>query len=95
MSGVTAVRTSRVDPQKNIPILMMIIGGIIAYAHGGLNGWSILMVVAGAMWLWLLKPTYFVTLSTASGEQQALEDKSATWISNVVAALNESIIYRG
>lgn len=95
MSGVTAVRTSRVDPAKNIPIIMMIVGGIVAYAHGGLNGWSILLLVVGALWLWLQKPTFFVTLSTASGEQQALEDKSSAWISSVVAALNESIIYRG
>jgi Family of unknown function (DUF6232) len=95
MSGVTAVRTSRTGPDRKWPTVCLVVGAAIAYAHGGINAASIVLLAAGALWMWMQKPTFFVVLSTSSGEQQALKDQSGSWISKIVSALNESIIFRG
>ena len=94
MSGVTAVKTSQIDPNRLVPLLLLVVGLIVGY-NKGVNLISFGLVVAGGVWLYLQKSTYFIVLSTSSGEQQALQDKDLSWISKVVAALNEAIIFRG
>ncbi|NWD27067.1 MULTISPECIES: DUF6232 family protein [Pseudomonas] len=94
MSGVTAVKTSQIDPNRLLPLILLVVGLIVGY-NKGVNLISIGLVLAGGAWLYLQKSTYFIVLSTSSGEQQALQDKDLSWISKVVAALNEAIIYRG
>ena len=93
MSGVTAVKTSQIDPSRLVPLLLLVVGLIVGY-NKGVNLISFGLVVAGGVWLYLQKSTYFIVLSTSSGEQQALQDKDLSWISKVVAALNEAIIFR-
>lgn len=95
MSGVTAVKTSRVDPKRLWPVICAVVGAYIAYKNQGINAISFIFMAVGLVWFFVQKTIYFVVLSTSSGEQQALQDTDFIWISKVVTALNESIIYRG
>jgi hypothetical protein len=92
MSGVTAVRMLKVPPKRLFPLLVLIVctlatlGGAVGFLAGA---------IAALVWLILQKPMYVVVLSTASGETQALEDRSGEWIARIVAALNQCIVFRG
>lgn len=94
MSGVTAVKTSQVNPNRAGPIVLLIIGASIGYTKG-IDAISVALVVAGLAWFFIQKTIYTIVLTTSSGEQQALQDSDLSWISRVVAALNDSIIHRG
>ena len=94
MSGVTAVRMSQTTPNRLGPAIGMLLGLGILY-NSGLSLAALLFFAAGLVWYFLQKTSYYVVLTTSSGEQQALEDNDLVWVSNVVAALNESIVYRG
>ncbi|WP_440217147.1 DUF6232 family protein [Chromobacterium piscinae] len=97
MSGVTAVRAHKNAPSKFIPIVVLIIGGL-AFLGGLKNGdvWvGLVLLIIGGAWYASLKTKYYVVLSTASGETQALQDLSETWILQVVEALNACIVHRG
>lgn len=96
MSGVTAVRAHKHIPSKTLPGILIIIG-VVALIGGIQSGnflFGLIMLLIGGFWFAYLKPTYFVVLSTASGETQALKDSSQDWILKVVEALNACIIYR-
>jgi|GEM_PF-2750194 len=92
MSGVTAVKALKQTPSKGAPIILLIIGLLIAIGAPALG---IGMVVVAVLWMMAQKPIFFVVLSTASGETQALQDPSEEWIDQVVAALNKCIVSRG
>ncbi|AQH01673.1 hypothetical protein A9R05_23085 [Burkholderia sp. KK1] len=103
MSGVTAVRMTVTRPSKMAPGMLIVAGVVIAasmFAGDGPVAMKSLMfpaivVALGVLWISQIKPTFYVVLSTASGETQALKDRSADWISRIVDALNRCIVYRG
>jgi hypothetical protein len=86
-----------------------IVGAIVLIAFGALQGLAcisteemkggslvgILMVAIGIMWLKLAKSTYFVRLTAAGGETNALASHQRPYIEAVVNAMNEAIIKRG
>lgn len=94
MSGVTAVKTSQIDPNRLGPIALIVVGGLIGY-NKGIDALSVILVLAGLAWFFIQKTIYIIVLTTSSGEQQALQDTDITWISRVVSALNDSIVHRG
>jgi hypothetical protein len=94
MSGVTAVKTSQINPNRVGPMVLIIIGAAIGY-NKGIDALSVVLVVAGLAWFFMQKTIYTIVLTTSSGEQQALQDSDLSWISRVVSALNDSIIHRG
>jgi hypothetical protein len=97
MSGVTSVRMWEKKPSRLVPILLGCLSLLLCVAlpeHGAKVFWG-LLTIASLVWFVLLKPTYIVVLNTASGESQALKDKSRQWIQRVVDALNECIVHRG
>lgn len=94
MSGVTAVRTHQKSPNRLGPILLVLFG--IGALLNKANIWWIAVPIAVGILLFILqRPIFFVVLSTASGETQALEDKSRTWINKIVSALTDCIVFRG
>ena len=99
MSGVTSVAFDQDNPSKKGPVIVIVIGlllmliGFAEDATTGIIGFFIL--VAGIVWFLLLKPTYYVTLHSASGESRALESKDGEWIEEVITALNDAIVARG
>jgi len=96
MSGITSVKTYEKTPSRNGPLILIIIGVLMAL--GGKQeaiGAVVFVLVLAVVWWIFQKIEYQVRLSTASGEATALKSKDADWIIRVVNALNEAIIHRG
>lgn len=96
MNGVTSVRQSMAPASIKGPLIAIAVGLLILIAASG-SGKLIGVVVAG-LGVWMLisqKSTHYVFLSSASGEQQALESKDQSYIDGVVSALNDALIHRG
>ena len=99
MSGVTSVATSREDPSRKWPILLIIVGAIVFLA--GVSQEIVAAIVGlilaglGVLWFRSLKPTFYIGLHTAGVENRALESKDEQWINGIATALNQAIIARG
>ncbi len=93
MSNVTSVKALVNTPNRLWGILAVLVGLAIAfsgqYVLGGL-------VVSGAtLYLYMQKTVYHVMLNTSGGETSALKTYQLEYITKVVKALNEAIVYRG
>jgi hypothetical protein len=92
MSGITAVHPGETPPKRTVPVAMLIICTLLTF--GGIHA-CIVGAVGAVIWLCLQRSIYFVVLTTSSGETQALSNRDSAWIVRVIAALNQSIVYRG
>ena len=96
MSGITSVKSFRQDPSRKVPIILGFLGLLVAASASGGGRFVGLLLIAGAVAVWVSqKPEYSVLLSSASGEVKPLASKDGGFISQVVAALNDSIVHRG
>jgi hypothetical protein len=92
MSGVTAVSSYIINPNRKGPIIVAILG-LLAFFIGWL--YAIIIIGLAVAWWFMQKHKYTVVLSSASGNEDALTDLDQNFIFRVVDALNESIVYRG
>jgi hypothetical protein len=91
MSGITSVHTTRTDPSRKGPIILIVLGLIFLAAYGiGLLG-----IIGGVLWWMSQKPEFSIVLSSASGQVQAYTSQDSDFISRIVGAVNEAIIARG
>ena len=99
MSGITSVRPFTEVPSKAGPVILTIIGAL--FLMGGLSQQAafgivvgILMIVAGIAWFKSKKDIYHVVVHSASGESRLIHSTDQKYITNIIAALNEAIVYR-
>jgi RNA polymerase subunit RPABC4/transcription elongation factor Spt4 len=92
MAGITSVRSTVIAPNRGWAILTAIVG--IGCLIGGAIGWGIFLLAAGVVWAIALKDTYAVAVNSASGEIQAVVSKDEGYITDIVQAVNEAIVYR-
>lgn len=92
LAGITSVSTLVKNPNRLWPIILIILGGILAF-NGDIT-FGILALI-GILWLVFQKSTYYVRLESASGTSNALESKDKDFIFRVVDALNDAIVARG
>lgn len=101
MANLSSVTLWKVSPNNTWPVLFIIFGllqGIACISMKGMQGVSALgfiLLVIGIAWLSSLKTTYFVRITAAGGDTNALGDKDYNYIKGVVDALNEAIVKRG
>lgn len=96
MNGVTSVKQGVKPANRTAGIIMAIVGFILLLSlNGGNKIWGILLLGVGVWIAYSAKPTGLVLLQSSSGEVQALSSQNLNYISNVVSALNQSIIHRG
>jgi hypothetical protein len=100
MANITSVKSMEVKPNTKPPFYTLLIGFFVAaYSFGNsktLTGILGLIAIVYAVFLfWNLSSTYAVVLTTAGGEVKAYESKSRIFISEIVAAINLSIVERG
>lgn len=93
MNGVTSVQQMLVKPKMTGPIVL----GILAFLLFSAQLWFEAAIFCGVAFLWgySLKATWVVALNSSSGENKALSSKDPAFISEVLNALNESIVHRG
>ncbi len=95
MSGITSVKSFQDDPSRAGPIIMGIVGLLALVAGDGGVVIGLIFIACAILWWISQKKKFSVLLNTASGETEALTSHDRRFISRVVDALNEAIIYRG
>jgi hypothetical protein len=101
MSGITSVRPFTEEPPKGWPVLVVIIGlmwALVSLANlpnalGGLV-FALAMIGLGVMWFKSKKDIYHVVVHSASGESRLIHSLDQDYISKIIVALNEAIIFR-
>ena len=99
MRGITSVQGVETQASYTGAALLILVG--VALAIGGFAsaiGLAVVGVLLAAGGIWLCfrqKPTYAVVLRTAGGEVTAYQSKDRDYISQVIQALNDSIISHG
>jgi|SRR5450631_1750109 len=91
-----------VDPPKRFWAVLLIVLGFlqaVSCAAGsdskGASLFGVLMLGSGIALIVMLKATYWVRLTAAGGETNALGSRQKEYIQTVINALNEAIIKRG
>lgn len=100
MANITSIKIEKRDPNRWGGIITALIGLILIVAGAGFNSigvilFGVVLLGAGIAWAVLLKPTYHLRVSSASGETDALNSKDKQYVDHVVTALNEALIKRG
>ena len=111
MANISSIKTATGDPSRWAGIVMALFGlffiglGFVVMSLGGSVSVTVfaaivfLMGIAvlggGIAWAVLVKPTYHLRISSASGETDALMSKDKDYIAHVATALNEALIKRG
>ncbi len=95
MSGITSVKSFQHDPSRAGPIIVGIVGLLALVAGDGAVVIGLIFIACAILWWIAQKKTFSVLLNTASGETEALTSHDNRFISQVVDALNDAIIYRG
>jgi hypothetical protein len=102
MLNVTSVSVGKVEANSGCAVLLLLAGGLGLFftlfglpdTFGGLVLCAVMLGI-GILWQQSLKPTYTVTLGSASGEMKALESQNQQEIEPIVAAIKRAIIERG
>ncbi|HEY2362757.1 MAG TPA: DUF6232 family protein [Candidatus Angelobacter sp.] len=92
MAGITSVRSTVIPAKRGWGILTAIVGLILLFASQ--IGWGCVLLAVGVFWAIALKDDHAVTINSASGEIHAVVSKDAGYISSIVQAVNEAIVYR-
>lgn len=93
MAGVTSVRSVKVEPDRKWPSLLVVFG-LLFLMLSITRFLGVIFLIGGVVWLALQKPSFAVGLSSASGEAHAITNEDEGYISSIVNALNEAIVYR-
>ena len=100
MANITSVARSEDPPKRKPGIIIAILGLIILLACVSFE--STAGVVVGVLVLGLgifiatkAKATYYVKITSASGEVNATKSNDKQYINSIVMALNEALIRRG
>jgi hypothetical protein len=92
MAGITSVRSETVSAKRGWAICTALIGLCLLAARE--PGWGIILLIVGVLWAFALKDSYAVAVNSASGEIHAVVSKDQKYISKIVQAVNQAIVYR-
>jgi RNA polymerase subunit RPABC4/transcription elongation factor Spt4 len=92
MAGITSVRSTVIGAKRGLPILIALAGIFLFFVQQPV--WGLVFLVGGIAWAFALKDTHAVAINSASGEIQAVVSKDEEYISSIVQAVNEAIVYR-
>jgi hypothetical protein len=93
MAGLTSVRSTVIPAKRGWAILTALVG-LILLVGGDTRAFGVFTLAVGLVWAFSLKDQYAVTINSASGELHALTSKSQMYIDDIVAAINQAIVYR-
>jgi hypothetical protein len=89
LTGVTSVRGVKKKPSRKWPIII-IVGGALTLGPP----MAIITTLIGIIW-WLMQKTEFVVMfSSAAGDSKAYTSRDGNLVTEIVAAINEAIVYR-
>lgn len=103
ISNITSVESKRIDGNGCLPAGLMILG-VLLFIYGiprlldGDFTWAIYGLIAFGLGFLIHRnnrPSFVVSLATASGEIKAYTSDSQETITEIVKALNDAIIQKG
>jgi len=92
MGNVTSVAKYMVKPKRTGQIIIGIIG-LVCFAFQWIL--AIILLAGAVLWWMMQKNKFIVSLSSASGSEEALTSTDEAYIDKIVNALNEAIAERG
>jgi hypothetical protein len=98
MSGIISFKVSEDKPSRATPAVIVAIGAVVLFFSKDFRDLlpvALVMIAVGGIWLASQRSLFHVLLTTASGETRVISSKNGKWITKVIAALNDSIIFRG
>ncbi|MDR3386843.1 MAG: DUF6232 family protein [Rudaea sp.] len=95
MSGITSIGHREKGSSRVGGIALSVLAVVIALSWESLRPMAAIMFAVGLIWLTKARGRYDVILHTASGEVPAFSSPDRAAVQNVIAALNETIIFRG
>lgn len=106
MRGITSVRLSKETPKRTTPLLFAFAGvGFIVLSLPGVYDFQsatpwlasigVVLLALGVLFWMGQKTEYAVCIVADSGEKKPILSRDGPFITGIVAALNESIVYRG
>lgn len=100
MANITSIKRDMHPANRKPGIIIAVLGLIILVASASFD--SSTGVIIGAIVLGLgilvaaiVKPTYFLKITSASGEAEPISSKDKQYIDSIVIAMNEALIRRG
>jgi hypothetical protein len=106
LSADTSVEGRRLAPERSLPYLVVLVGGLAC----ALSAWlfmdstpagvvsllvGLALIALGAVWASRIGPTYAVVRCTSARERRVFASPREGEISEIVAVLNRAIIDRG
>ena len=98
ISGITSVQGVETPASHITSIAVMLLGIILAIGGLAVSIFIFFGILIIALGVWLFfreKPKYEVVLTTAGGEVTAYQSGDKEFMSQVIHALNDSIVSRG
>lgn len=100
MANITSVKKTQEKPSYSIPIVFFLLGALITFYGVVAVIWptiavGLVFLIAGVCLGVALKPTYYLDISSSSGEKKPIHDKDGGYIDKLVAGIHEAIIHRG
>ncbi len=92
MNNITSVKSVEQKP-KRFWAGLLIFFGLCSLPSSWQTG--VVIIGASVIYMFLQKTKFHVMLATAGGETSALTTYQKDYLDQVVAALNEAIVYRG
>jgi hypothetical protein len=94
MRNISSVHVGKIEPSRVGAGLLLLFGMLLCFSDSS-RAVGIVLVVLSAVWLFLLKNKYAVRISSNSGEANSLVSKNQSYISQIVAAVNDAMVYKG
>ena len=94
MGNISSVEIGILKPSTTFQIILLIFGVILAIPEQT-RILGIILALIGGVWLYSRKTWYSVRISSNSGEADSITSKDKNFISEIVKAVNASLIHRG
>lgn len=99
IAGITAVQTAKIPAERGSPIILAILGvlmaaGGISAESGPVVGGGAIFAAVGGIAAALAKNNYVLRIATAGGQVTALESKDPDVIARVSLALKQAVAAR-
>jgi hypothetical protein len=102
LANITSVSLEKIPRTLTTGIVILLVGALLvlcSFTGKEVQVWSLvvggLVAVLGGFALYGAKDQYSVSISTAAGQQRALQSANEESIKKVVTAINEAIVSRG
>lgn len=94
MSNISSVVTHRLKQNNTLQYLVLIVSLVLLLSDES-KPYGLVFMALAIVSFFMRKPRYSLRIQSNSGESDGLTSKNKSYIDEIVAAVNEAVIYRG